>query len=93
MGKNKLEVDNEVLNNIHSKLESITKLNTKNIPSQIGNTNLSKIMEYSQEVEKFNKKQNELKSLVDSLPEMLYNVNDGFVQYDLQSKEYIEQQY
>ena len=93
MGKNKLKVDSEVLNNIHSKLESITKLNTKNVPSQIGNTNLSKIMEYSQEVGKFNKKQNELESLVDSLPEMLYNVNDGFVQYDLQSKEYIEQQY
>lgn len=92
MGKNKLEVDSEVLNDIHSKLENIRKLNTKNVPSQLGNTNLSKIMEYSQEVEKFNKKQNELESLVDSLPEMLYNVNDGFVQYDLQSKEYIEQQ-
>lgn len=93
MGKNKLEVNSEVLNNIYSKLDNIRKLNTKNIPSQLGNTNLSKIMEYSQEVEKFNKKQNELESLVDSLPEMLYNVNDGFVQYDLQSKEYIEQQY
>lgn len=93
MGKNKLEVDSEVLNNIYSKLDNIRKLNTKNIPSQLGNTNLSKIMEYSQEVEKFNKQQNELVSLVDSLPEMLYNVNDGFVQYDLQSKEYIEQQH
>lgn len=58
MGKKKLEVDSEVLNNIHSKLEKIRKLSTKNIPSQIGNTNLSKIMEYSQEVENFNKKQN-----------------------------------
>lgn len=55
MGKNKLEVDSEVLNNIYSKLDNIRKLNTKNIPSQLGNTNLSKIMEYSQEVEKFNK--------------------------------------
>lgn len=93
MGKNKLEVNVEVLNNIQSTLNSIKTLDITNIPSHFGNTNLSKIMEYSQEVEKFNKKQNELESLVDSLPEMLYNVNGGFVQYDLQSKEYIELQH
>ena len=91
MGKKKLVVNVDVLNNIHSTLNSIKTLDATNIPSNIGNTNLSKIIEYSQEVEKFNKKQNELECLVDSLPEMLYNVNDGFVQYDLILKENIEQ--
>lgn len=91
MGKNKLVVNVDVLNNIHSTLNSIKTLDTTNVPSNFGNTNLSKIVEYSQEVEKFNNKQRELESLVDSLPEMLYNVNDGFVQYDLILKENIEQ--
>ena len=90
MGKNKLEVNVDVLNNIQSTLNSIKTLDTTTIPSNIGNTNLSKIAEYKEAIEEYNKLQSELLSKIHEFPEMLYNVNDGFVQYDLELKDSID---
>lgn len=90
MGKNKLEVDGETLNKIQSTLHSFKSLDTTNIPSNLGNTNLPKIAEYKEAIQEYNKLQSELLNKIQEFPEMLYNVNDGFVQYDLQLKDSID---
>ena len=91
MGKNKLEVNVDVLNNIQSTLNSIKTLDTTNIPSDFGNTNLPNIAEYKEAIEEYNKLQSELYVDINEFPEMLHNVGVGFVQYDIILKDNIEQ--
>lgn len=90
MGKKKLKVNSETLNKIQSTLHSFKSLDTTNIPSHLGNTNLPKIAEYKYAIDEYNKLQSELLNKIQEFPEMLYNVNDGFVQYDLQLKDSID---
>lgn len=91
MGKNKLEVNVEVLNNIQSTLNSIKTLDITNIPSHFGNTNLPKIAEYKEAIEEYNKLQSELYVDINEFSELLHNVGVGFVQYDIIVKGNIEQ--
>ncbi len=90
MKRTKLNVDHDLISNCEQKLRGCSNNDISKVNNIANETNIQSITNLINGVNEFNIATEKLSVNVSVAPDLLYNINDSFIQYDLKVKEEIE---